>query len=140
MLADLQDDFVLFDIILFLTAILAGLGVLNGQLLSALERRKELGVLRALGMTSGQVAGSVLVESTILGIFGGVLGLMVGAGLTPVLVSSLRVLSGLALPLRSAGPWLLYALIGAVMVSVLAALYPIWRSNRVDAVRAVRTG
>ncbi len=140
MLDDLKKDFVLFDIILALTALLAGLGVLNGQLLSALERKKELGVLRALGMTPGQVAGSVLVESSILGLFGGGLGLLVGVGLTPVLVSSLRVLSGLALPLRSAGAWLVFALIGAVLVSVFAALYPIWRSNRMDAVRAVRTG
>ena len=140
MLDDLSEDFVLFDIILALTAVLAGLGVLNGQLLSALERKKELGVLRALGMTPGQVAGSVLVESAVLGVFGGVLGLLVGAGLTPVLVSSLRVLSGLALPLRTAGPWLGFALVGAVVVSVLAAMYPIWRSNRMDAVRAVRGG
>ena len=41
MLADLKRDFVLFDIIFLLTAILAGLGVLNGQLLAALERKKE---------------------------------------------------------------------------------------------------
>jgi len=140
MLEDLNEDFVLFDIILALTAILAGLGVLNGQLLSALERKKELGVLRALGMTPGQVAGSLLLESAVMGLFGGALGLLVGAGLTPVLVSSLRALSGLALPLRSAGPWLAFSLVGAVLVSVLAALYPIWRSNRMDAVRAVRTG
>lgn len=139
-LKDLYQDFVLFDIILCLTALLAGLGVLNGQLLSALQRQKELGVLRALGMTPGQVAGSVLLESAVLGLFGGTLGLFVGVGLTPVLVSSLRALSGLALPLRSAGPWLFFAVVGAVVVSVLAGLYPIWQSNRMDAVRAVRTG
>ena len=140
MLVDLTRDFVLFDIILFLTAVLAGLGVLNGQLLSALERKKELGVLRALGTTRDQIAGAVLLESAVIGLAGGGLGLIVGAGLTPVLVVALRALSGLALPLRSAGPWLWIALASAVVLALLAGAYPIWRMNRFDAVRAVRTG
>ena len=106
MLRDLTVDFVLFDIILFLTALLAGLGVLNGQLLAALERRKELGILVALGATRAQLAGLVLVESLVIGVVGALLGAAVGLGLTPVLVTVLRVLSGLDLPERTAGPWL----------------------------------
>ena len=140
MLADLTQDFVLFDIILFLTALLAGLGVLNGQLLAALERKKELGVLVALGTTRAQLAGLVLVESLVVGVVGGVLGAFVGLGLTPVLVTSLRVLSGLDLPFRSAGPWLAFAFAAALALTLTAGLYPVWRSNRMDAVRAVRTG
>ena len=140
LLDDLTIDFLVFDIILGLTALLAALGVLNGQLLSALERRKELGVLRALGTTRAQVAGTVLLESLLIGGCGGLLGLVVGTGLTPVLVSSLRVLSGLPLPLRSAGSFLAFSLAGAMVLAVLAGLYPIWRMNRFDAVRAVRTG
>ncbi|HED64880.1 MAG TPA: FtsX-like permease family protein [Planctomycetes bacterium] len=137
---DLRVDFVLFDIILALTAILAGIGVLNGQLLSALERRKELGILRALGTTRGQIAGTVLVESIVIGGVGGGLGLVVGSGLTPVLVSALRVLSGLPLPVRSAGPLLAAIWGGAVLLAVLAALVPIWRMSRFEAVRDIRTG
>jgi putative ABC transport system permease protein len=48
-LFDIKRDFVLFDVILVLTLLLAGTGVLNGLLLSAMERVKELGVLRAMG-------------------------------------------------------------------------------------------
>jgi len=140
MLDDLTRDFVLFDIILLLTAALAGLGVLNGQLLAALERQKEFGVLRALGMTRSQVAGVVLLESGIVGLCGAVLGVAVGTGLTPVLVESLRLLSDLPLPLRTAGPWIAFSLVGALLLTFLAGLYPIWRTNRLDAVRAVRTG
>ncbi len=140
LLEDLAVDFVLFDVILLLTALLAGLGVLNGQLLAALERRKELGVLRALGTTRAQVAGAVLVESATIGGVGGLLGALVGSGLTPVLVSSLRVLSGLPLPLRFAGLELAGAVLGALALALFAGLYPLWRMNRFDAVRAVRTG
>jgi putative ABC transport system permease protein len=139
-LEDLGRDFVLFDLILGLTALLAGLGVLNGLLLSALERRKELGVLRALGTSDRQLAGAVLLESALLGAVGGALGLAVGAALTPVLVLALRALSGLDLPLRTAGPWLAALPLGAVALAVLAGLYPLWRMRCMDAVRAVRTG
>jgi len=140
MLSDLTTDFLVFDVILFLTALLAGLGVLNGQLLSAIERRKELGILQALGTTREQLTGVVLAESVVIGLLGGVLGCLVGLGLTPVLVAALRVLSGLQLPFRTGGAWVAFALGSAVLLTVLAGLYPVWRAQRMDAVRAVRTG
>lgn len=137
---DIARDFVLFDIIILLTVLLAALGVLNGQLLSALERAKELGVLKALGTSRAQIAGHVLLESAIVGGIGGGLGALLGAGLTPVIVRALRVVSGLPLPHAGPGWWLLIGWSGAIVVALLAGLYPIWRMNRGDAVAAVRTG
>jgi putative ABC transport system permease protein len=137
---DIARDFVLFDIIILLTVVLAGLGVLNGQLLSALERAKELGVLKALGTTRRQVAGMVLLESGVVGLIGGGLGAALGALLGPFIVGALEVISGLELPQRGPGAHLLWAWLAAVLVSLLAGLYPIWRMNRADAIAAVRTG
>ena len=138
-LADIRRDFVLFDVILSLTALLAGLGILNGLLLAALERKKELGILRALGTTDGQIGATVVMESGAIGLIGGILGVSAGLALTPVLISSLSVLSGLALPLRNAGAWCLVFLVGSVLLSVLAGLYPIHRMRRMNAVEAVRS-
>ncbi len=139
-LDDIDRDFRLFDIILGLTAALAGLGVLNGLLLSGLERTKELGILRALGASRPQIAGMVLFESAVVGLLGGILGTALGAGLTPVIVRALEGLSGLDLPERSAGPWLFWCPIGAFLLALFASLYPIRRMNRTSAVAAVRTG
>jgi putative ABC transport system permease protein len=139
-LEDLARDFSLFDLILGLTALLAGFGVLNGLLLSALERAKDLGVLRALGASRRQIAGMVLAESAIVGVLGGVVGTVLGAGLTPVIVRALEALSSLELPHETAGPWLVWVPIGAVGVALLASLLPIRRMNRMDPVAAVRTG
>ncbi|MEX1025507.1 MAG: FtsX-like permease family protein [Planctomycetota bacterium] len=139
-LDDIDRDFILFDIILVLSALLAGLGVLNGQLLSALEREKELGVLRALGATDEQLGGSVWIESVAVGLTGGVIGLVVGASLTPLLLSALRSLSGLDLPNRTAGGWAPAFLVGAVCLALTAGVAPVRRIRRTDAVRAVRTG
>ena len=139
-LDDIDRDFRLFDIILGLTAALAGLGVLNGLLLSGLERTKELGILRALGASRPQIAGMVFFESAVVGLLGGVLGTALGAGLTPVIVRALEGLSGLDLPERTAGPWLFWCPVGALLLALFASLYPIRRMNRMSAVAAVRTG
>jgi putative ABC transport system permease protein len=138
--SDIRRDFILFDIILFLTAALAGLGVLNGLLLSALERAKELGILHALGMSARQVAGMVLLESAVVGGLGGALGLALGAALAPVIVGALQVISGLALPAPGPGRHMLIGPAGALLVALLAGLYPIWRMHRASAVAAVRSG
>ena len=137
---DIRRDFILFDVLLGLTAVLAGLGVLNGQLLAALERAKELGVLKALGTSRGQLAGMVLLEALVVGLVGGLLGTAIGFGLTQVVVDSLRNLVGLDLPHVGPGIWALWGFLGCVLVAGLSALYPVWRTTRVDAVRAVRMG
>ncbi len=137
---DIQQDFQLFDLILLLTALLAGLGVLNGQLLSALERSKELGVLRALGASRGQISGMVWLESGVMGLFGGLMGLGLGALLSPIIIRALQSLSGLELVARGAGRWNWITLAVAVLITLAAGLYPVWRMNRTDAVRAIRTG
>ena len=102
-LADIGRDFVVFDLLLVLMAGLAGLGVLNGMLLSTLERARELGVLRALGAARGQVGGAMLLEALVVGIVGGGLGVSLGAAATPPVVEALERIAGLALEPRSAG-------------------------------------
>ncbi|MDA1264815.1 MAG: ABC transporter permease [Planctomycetota bacterium] len=139
-LRDIRKDFILFDVLLGLTAVLAGLGVLNGQLLAALERAKELGVLKALGTSRGQLAGMVLLEALVVGLVGGLLGTAIGFGLTQVVVDSLRSLVGLDLPHVGPRLWALWGFLGCVIVALLSALYPMWRTTRVDGVRAVRMG
>jgi putative ABC transport system permease protein len=136
--SDIGRDFLLFDIIIALTLALAGMGVLNGQLLSALERSKELGVLKALGTSRAQIAGHVLLESLVVGAVGGGLGAALGAGVVPVIVEALTVISGLPLPAAGAGWFVALGWGGAIAVTLLAGIYPIWRMNRNDAIAAVR--
>jgi len=82
----------------------------------------------------------VLLESTFIGVLGGALGLLLGVGLVPIVVSALRVLSGLDLP--QPGLQLAYLLgpVIALTIALLGGLYPLWRMARADPVRAVRTG
>lgn len=138
--SDVRRDFVLFDVLIVLTAALAGLGILNGQLLSALQRSRELGVLKALGASRRQIAGLVLLESGAVGALGGLTGALVGAALVPIAVTALRALSGLDLPIVSVVAWIAWGAGGALALALVAGLYPIWRMQRADALEAVRTG
>lgn len=137
---DIDRDFFLFDVILSLTAVLAMLGILNGQLLSALERSKELGILKALGATRGQMAGMIWLESLVIGVVGGLLGLALGAGLGPVIVRALETIASMQLPYRGPEMWGVLAPAAAALLSLVAGIYPAWMTNRMDAVKAVRTG
>lgn len=138
-LADIGRDFFVFDLLLLLMAGLAGLGVLNGLLLSTLERTRELGVLRALGVSRGQLGGAMMLESLVVGVVGGGLGVALGAAATPAVVAALERIAGLDLEPASAGVWIPITFGGAVAVAALSSLYPIRRAHTVDAVRAVRT-
>lgn len=138
--SDIGRDFILFDLVLAGTLLLAALGVLNGQLLAALERAKELGVLRALGATQAQIAGMVGLEALVVGIASGLLGVGLGCGLAPLIVRALRVVSGLPLPFPGPSWHYLWAALGALAVALLAAVYPMWRMVRARPAEAVRSG
>lgn len=137
---DVARDFVLFDVIILLTAALGGLGVLNGQLLSALERAKELGVLKSLGCTRRQMAGLVLVEAATIGLLGGLLGAALGLLLNPVVIEALQIVSAFDLPLVNLNARALLAALGAIVVSLLAAIYPMVKVMRMPTARAIREG
>ncbi|MBI3817999.1 MAG: FtsX-like permease family protein [Planctomycetes bacterium] len=137
-LEDIDRDFRLFDLILLLVATLAGVGVLNALLLAAYERRKEIGVMKAIGMTRRQLAGTVLVEAATTGLVGGAFGLLLGLAFLFLVTDALSRLTGLPLRTIIEPLWLGTAFAGAVALAVVAAGFPILRANRFNAAEAVR--
>ena len=125
-ITDILRDFLVFDVIILLTLLIAGVGVLNGQLLSAMERFKELGVLRALGASPKQIRNSVLFESCVIGAIGGTVGVALGYGMVYLMVDALKLLSGLELPYVGFQWDYLLAAVGAFLVTLVAGFYPVW--------------
>ncbi len=137
-LADVDRDFRLFDWILGLVAALAGIGVLNALLIAAIEKRKEIGVLKALGMTRGQLARTVLLEAATTGFVGGGLGVLLGIAFVLVVMDALARLTGLPLEVTPQPGTAAAAWVGAVGLALGASLLPIARANRFRAADAVR--
>jgi len=132
----------IFDIILTIVQVLlivamgiAVIGVVNTLTLSVLERTRELGLLRAVGMTKSQVTGMVTVESVVISVFGAILGLAVGAGLGIAAQQALKdqFLDTLAMPWNT----MAFYLVAGVVIGVLAALIPAYRANKLNVLRAI---
>jgi putative ABC transport system permease protein len=127
----------LIYVLLALAIVIAVVGIVNTLALSVLERTRELGLLRAVGMTRGQVREMVAWESVIIALLGAVLGLCVGAGLGIAVVSSLHA-EGITATAIPGGNLLLYAA-AAACFGLIAAIFPAIRASRIDVLRAVST-
>lgn len=123
------------QILLALAIIIAIIGVVNTLVLSVLERTRELGLLRAVGMTRGQARRMITVESVIICLFGAVLGIAVGIGLGWTVQQALEEegLTSFALP------WGLIVtyLVAAVAVGLLAAIAPAARAAKLNVLGAI---
>jgi putative ABC transport system permease protein len=128
--------FGLFDALAIVAVVVAGLGIVNTLTMNVLERVREIGVLRAAGMTTSQVRRTVVVEAGILGVAGTILGIATGlaAGAIVVLMSGGRPVLETAVPWGSIG---LASVLG-IGLSMLAAWYPARLASRLAIVRAVQ--
>jgi putative ABC transport system permease protein len=122
-----------------LVALVAGVGVVAALAALELERARELGVMRALGMTPGQLWRLVTAESALVGLAAGVLALPIGVLLAAVMVFVVNRRSfGWTMDLAVAPAVLVEAVVLAVGAAVLAGVVPGWRMARVSPGEALR--
>jgi putative ABC transport system permease protein len=121
--------------LLGLSIVIAILGIVNTLALSVIERTREIGLMRAIGLGRLQLAGIITMESVLTAVFGTVVGLLLGVGVAAVMPT---VLSGSGLSILSI-PWaqLTGMLALAAVVGVLAALWPALRAARLPVLDAV---
>jgi putative ABC transport system permease protein len=122
-------------VLLGLSILIAVLGIINTLTLSMLERTRELGLLRAVGMFRSQLTQMVAVESVVIAIFGALLGVLVGAALGTAVVRAVpdELVSILSLPWGSMAVFLGLA----VLVGLVAAIIPAVRAARTDVLPAI---
>ncbi|CAM4494449.1 FtsX-like permease family protein [Nocardia ninae] len=121
--------------LLALAVVIAILGIVNTLALSVVERRREIGMLRAVGMQRAQVRRTIYLESMLIAVFGAIVGMLLGLGLG---VGFLRTLRDLGLD-QIAIPWsqLVLVLVSSAVVGVLAALWPAVRAARTPPLAAI---
>jgi putative ABC transport system permease protein len=139
--------FTVFDLFLGLFGSLAltvaSLGIINTLVMAILERRREIGVLKALGATDRDVRSLFFAEAGAMGLFGGVVGVflgwLIGQALTLGTTIYLRRQDLPGVQISYVPWWLaLTAVLFAVAVSLLAGLYPASRAARLNPVEALR--
>ena len=122
-----------------LAAIVAFIGVLSALLSLQLERTRELGVLRAIGLTVRQMRGAVLLETGLMGAVAGLLAMPTGLTLALILIYIINRRSfGWTLEFHAQPAIFIEALILAVAAALLAGIYPAIRMGRMLAAEALR--
>jgi len=137
-----------------ISLLVAGIGIMNIMIVSMMERTREIGILKALGMKNRQVLLIFLSEAVIIGLLGAVIGVGAGWGIAQVTVRVFSTGGGFGGGIRQTNqaalangitispvltPTVLFGAIAfGLIVSVLFGLYPAWRASKLKPVEALR--
>jgi putative ABC transport system permease protein len=126
---------VMIQILLAMAILIAVLGIINTLALSVIERTREIGLLRAIGLRRSQTMRMVTVESVVISVFGALLGIVVGLGLGAAVVQALKSqgITEFGLPYTQI---VIYLVLSAV-VGVVAAVLPAIRAARLNVLAAI---
>jgi putative ABC transport system permease protein len=121
--------------LLGLAVIIALIGIVNTLMLSVFERTREIGLLRAVGLSRRQVRTMIRSEAIILAIFGAIIGIVIGSVMGVALVAALRH-QGITETVLPAGRLLLFLVLSGLL-GLVAASWPARRAARLDVLRAI---
>lgn len=121
--------------LLGLAIVIAVLGVVNTLALSVVERTREIGLLRAIGLARRQLRRMIRLESVVIAVFGAVLGLALGLvwGVCVQQVLALQGMTALAIPWAT----IVAVVVGSAIVGIVAALLPALRASRMNVLAAI---
>jgi putative ABC transport system permease protein len=123
--------------LLTLAVIIALIGIVNTLMLSVLERTREIGLLRAVGMRRRQVRSMIRSEAVILAVFGAIIGIVIGTLMGLALVSALRQ-QGVTETVVPVTDLVIFIVLAAVL-GLVAAVWPARRAARLDVLAAIAT-
>ena len=121
--------------LLALAIVVAILGVVNTLALSVVERTREIGLMRAIGLSRRQLRRMIRLESVVIALFGALLGLGLGMGWGTA-AQKLLALEGLGV-LEIPWPTILTVFVGSAFVGLFAALVPAFRAGRMNVLNAI---
>ena len=127
----------IITVLLVFSVLIAVLGIVNTLALSVVERTRELGLLRAVGLQRRQLRRMIRVESVLVAVYGAVLGILIGLAFGAATVKALEDegLSEFAVPWARLG----LVLVAAALAGVLAAALPARRAAKMDVLAAIAT-
>ncbi|MDD3127570.1 MAG: ABC transporter permease [Candidatus Izemoplasmatales bacterium] len=120
-----------------ISLIVGGIGIMNAMITSVLERTKEIGTLKALGASNNKILTLILIESALIGLIGGIIGILLGFGLAEV-IAIIGTQSGFALIAVKSYEIIFGALAFSMIIGMVSGFYPASRAANLDPVEALR--
>lgn len=137
--AGLSRIFAFFQVLITMAIVVSLLGMTTTMVMSVLERKREIGILRAIGTSKSQVMGMVVGEALVLGTIGLLVGLSIGVLFSNYFVDIMTFVQ-FAVPLSIPYTVLLYVSLASIVISIASAAYPAYKASAMDVVDAIRYG
>ncbi|REK18446.1 MAG: hypothetical protein DWQ37_04195 [Planctomycetota bacterium] len=122
----------LLMIVAMISLAVGGVGIMNIMLVSVTERTREIGLRMAVGARAKHILRQFLIESVVLCLFGGALGILIGRAATLLVWYALR------WPVQASIPAIVAAFVVSAGVGVTFGFYPAWKASRLDPIDALR--
>ena len=144
---EMKKQFIIMDTALgaigTVALLVAALGIINTMVMSILERKREIGIMKSIGASEFQIKSIFFIEAGTFGLIGGILGIILGWIMTKIAsgVFSIYITrqGGMPVDLFYIPFWLVAAAMGfGILISLLAGLYPAARAASIDPVKALR--
>ena len=119
-------------VVALISLIVGGVGIMNIMLVSVTERTREIGLRMAVGARSRDILKQFLIESIVLCVVGGIVGIMLGHGV------ALIVQANLGWPIVSSPAAVVAAVGVSAAVGVIFGFYPAWKASKLDPIEALR--
>lgn len=121
-----------------ISLLVGGVGVMNTMFTSVLERTKEIGVMKAVGAKNGHIWTIFLIESGLMGLVGGLVGTVLGLGISTVASTFIGRFFDLEMVVVTSPTLILATLFGSFALGAFAGLWPAWRASKLQVVDALR--
>ncbi len=121
-----------------ISLLVGGVGVMNTMFTSVLERTKEIGVMKAVGAKNSHIMTIFLIESGLMGLVGGIVGTLLGLGLSAVAATFIGRFFGVHMAVVASPSLIIITLFGSFFLGGFAGLWPAWRAAKLPVVDALR--
>jgi putative ABC transport system permease protein len=131
--------FAFFQVLITMAIVVSLLGMTTTMVMSVLERKREIGILRAIGTSKSQIMGMIVGEALVLGTIGLLVGLSIGILFSNYFIDIMTFVQ-FAVPLSIPYAVLIYVALASIIISVASAAYPAYKASSMDVVDAIRYG
>lgn len=112
-----------------ISMIVAGIGIMNTMFISVVERRRDIGIMKAIGMSRGQILITFLSEAMMIGIIGGLMGCVSGIVVSKISEVLSVSLFDMPMAVKFSPKTMVFGLLFSLMLATLSGAYPCWRAS-----------